>query len=226
MANASQFRREIRVGQGRHRAERQQPRGMAELAAGPRLGLAIEMRRHPARRDQGGPGASPAGPTRFRITASWWRAGSASGRPATARMCCSNWLARQASMVQWPELCGRGAISLPSSAPSGSRNISSASTPTRSERRRHPRRMARAAAAHRRRHARRGEAEVEDVVAVAVLHRVVDRERAVGAARRRWPRSRRRRARRLPGSAASAPAGRRPAAASSGRRSTSWPRPS
>ena len=32
--------------------------------------------------------------------------------PATARSCCSNWLVTQASIVWWPELCGRGAISL------------------------------------------------------------------------------------------------------------------
>ena len=35
-------------------------------------------------------------------------------------------------MVQWPELCGRGAISLTSTRPSGSTNISTASKPTRS----------------------------------------------------------------------------------------------
>ena len=85
--------------------------------------------RDPRRRDQPGQAARPSGPTRFRITASWCRPGSASGRPATARTCCSNWPSRQASIVQWPELCGRGAISLASSRPSGSRNISSATTP-------------------------------------------------------------------------------------------------
>ena len=49
-----------------------------------------------------------------------------------ARMCSSNWLAGQASIVQWPELCGRGAISLTSTRPSRSTNISTASSPTRS----------------------------------------------------------------------------------------------
>ena len=40
-----------------------------------------------------------------------------SGRPQTARSCCSNWLVMQASMVRWPELCGRGASSLIRSLP-------------------------------------------------------------------------------------------------------------
>ena len=41
-----------------------------------------------------------------------------SGRPHTARNCCSNWLVTQASKVKWPELCGRGASSLTISLPS------------------------------------------------------------------------------------------------------------
>ena len=36
-----------------------------------------------------------------------------------ARICSSNWLAGQASIVQWPELCGRGASSLTSTLPRG-----------------------------------------------------------------------------------------------------------
>ena len=43
-----------------------------------------------------------------------------SGSPAITRACCSNWLQSAASSVQWPELCGRGAISLASSRPSSS----------------------------------------------------------------------------------------------------------
>ncbi len=35
-----------------------------------------------------------------------------SGKPHTARNCCSNWLVTQASTVRCPELCGRGANSL------------------------------------------------------------------------------------------------------------------
>ena len=46
------------------------------------------------------------------------RAVEPSGRPQTARMCCANWLVPQPSMVQWPELWTRGAISLTSSRPS------------------------------------------------------------------------------------------------------------
>jgi hypothetical protein len=55
-----------------------------------------------------------------------------SGRPQIARTSCSNWLVAQASIVQWPELCGRGAISLASTLPSLVTNISSATSPTRS----------------------------------------------------------------------------------------------
>ena len=44
------------------------------------------------------------------------RAVSPSGRSSTARRCCSNWLVTAPSMVQWPELCGRIASSLTSTA--------------------------------------------------------------------------------------------------------------
>ena len=67
--------------------------------------------------------ASASAPMMFSITASAWRAGSPSGQPATARICCSNWEQAQASMVQWPELCTRGAISLTSSAPSFAQTV-------------------------------------------------------------------------------------------------------
>lgn len=52
-----------------------------------------------------------------------------SGRPATARRWFSNWLHSAPSMVQCPELCTRGAISLAFRPPSTSKN-SKASTPT------------------------------------------------------------------------------------------------
>ena len=52
-----------------------------------------------------------------------------SGQPATARMCCSNWLVAQASSVQWPELWTRGAISFATSLPRRTKN-SIVSTPT------------------------------------------------------------------------------------------------
>ena len=55
---------------------------------------------------------------------------SRAGQPATARMCCSNWLTMQASSVQWPELCTRGAISFTSRAPSRATNNSTVKTPT------------------------------------------------------------------------------------------------
>ena len=43
---------------------------------------------------------------------------SPSGRSSTARRCCSNWLVRAPSIVQWPLLCGRIASSL-TSTPAG-----------------------------------------------------------------------------------------------------------
>ncbi len=46
------------------------------------------------------------------MRASEWRSVVPSGQPATARMWFSNWLTAQASMVQWPLLCTRGANSL------------------------------------------------------------------------------------------------------------------
>ena len=52
------------------------------------------------------------------------------GSPQTARTCCSNWLVTQPSIVQCPELCGRGASSLMINLPSPLRNISTARSPT------------------------------------------------------------------------------------------------
>ena len=51
-------------------------------------------------------------PSRFAIAAGRCISVEPSGRPQTARNCCSNWLVTQASTVRWPELCGRGASSL------------------------------------------------------------------------------------------------------------------
>ena len=56
-------------------------------------------------------------------------AASPSGHPSTARRCCSNWLVTEPSIVQWPELCTRGAHSLATNPPLVS-NSSTASTPT------------------------------------------------------------------------------------------------
>ena len=44
---------------------------------------------------------------------------SPSGRSSTARRCCSNWLVRAPSIVQWPLLCGRIASSLTSTPRGG-----------------------------------------------------------------------------------------------------------
>ena len=46
------------------------------------------------------------------------RAVEPSGQPRTARRWFSNWLVSAPSIVQWPELCTRGAISFASSSPS------------------------------------------------------------------------------------------------------------
>lgn len=43
-------------------------------------------------------------PRRFAMAAGEWKAVLPSGKPQTARSCCSNWLVVQASMVRWPEL--------------------------------------------------------------------------------------------------------------------------
>src|SRR6266542_998860 len=55
---------------------------------------------------------------------------SPSGRPVTARRCCSNWLVVAPSIVQCPELCTRGASSL---AMSRSPTWNSSRARTRSE---------------------------------------------------------------------------------------------
>ena len=54
---------------------------------------------------------------------------SPSGNPQMARMWFSNWLVSAPSMVQWPELWTRGAISL-TTGPSAVAKNSSVSTPT------------------------------------------------------------------------------------------------
>src|SRR3546814_5878592 len=55
----------------------------------------------------------PSPPMRFSISAfEPMRSVAPSGRPQMARMWFSNWLVRAPSIVQWPELWTRGAISL------------------------------------------------------------------------------------------------------------------
>jgi VIT1/CCC1 family predicted Fe2+/Mn2+ transporter len=91
----------------------------------------LDVRAAPAPRPRGSPAATgrragwPSPPAAADRVAP-------SGRPHTARSCCSNWLVTHASNVRWPELCGRGASSLISSSPPGSTKNSTHSTPTTS----------------------------------------------------------------------------------------------
>ena len=98
-------------------------------------------------------------------------------------MCSSNWLAGQASIVQWPELCGRGAISFTSTRPLLSTNISTASNPTRSSASAIRLAMACAASVDCLGDRRRGKRQIEDVVAMAVLDGVESGEGAILATR-------------------------------------------
>ena len=107
-----------------------------------------------------------------------------SGRPAMARMCSSNWLAGQASIVQWPELCGRGAISFTSTRPSRSTNISTASKPDEIERIRDSPSDRLCLPIDRPRNTRWRQGQVENMVAVAVLDRVEGGIGAILVARR------------------------------------------
>ena len=71
-------------------------------------------------------------PSRFTIAVGRNEPVAPNGRPQTARTCCSNWLVTQPSIVQCPELCGRGASSLMINSPSLCKNISTARSPTSS----------------------------------------------------------------------------------------------
>ena len=103
-------------------------RDVAHLAAAPRLRLAVQvqlgrrMAQHLAplrlaRRALASP-SNHRSPSRFTITAGVCCRVSPSGRSASTRACCSNCDVTQASIEKCPLLCGRGAISLTSSAPS------------------------------------------------------------------------------------------------------------
>ena len=141
----------------------------------------------PASAEAAGHSAISSGPTRFFITASACRVAGGSGRPAIERICSSNWLTGQASIVQWPELCGRGAISFTSTRAVASTNISTASSPTRSSAAATRRAIACAASPIAAANPRRRQRQVQDVVAMPVLHRV---ERATSHRPRRAPRRR------------------------------------
>ena len=103
---------------------------MSHFAARPYLRFPVKMQRQPRLGRPFTPAfdlvADQISPSRIRCGATV----APSGQPAIARICCSNCETAQASMVQWPELCTRGAISLTSSlspASSSTRNISAPS---------------------------------------------------------------------------------------------------
>jgi len=98
---------------------------MPELARGPRLfAIVVQMRSgHLEHLDRVG-----QAPSKFNMPA-WPRTEtSPSGQPRIALRWFSNWLVSAPSIVQWPELCTRGAISLARS-PDDVRKNSTVSTP-------------------------------------------------------------------------------------------------
>ena len=98
-------------------------------------------------------------------------------------MCRSNWLAGHASIVQWPELCGRGAISLTSTRPVRVDEHLDGEQADQVQRLRdapgHPPSLGGGG----RRDPSGREGQVQDAVAVPVLHGVEHRAAAVRAAR-------------------------------------------
>ena len=117
------------------------------------------------------------------MTASEWCSTEPSGSPHKARTNCSNWLVTQASIVQCPELCGRGASSLTSTSPDWDHEHLD---------RQHPDEIelfgdvaGDRLGAHRGLGAdpRRGDRGVEDMIDVLVFDRRVGRPGAVAAAR-------------------------------------------
>ena len=116
------------------------------------------------------------------MTASAKRPGSPSGSPQIARTSSSNWLTAQASIVQWPELCGRGASSLTRSRPSRVTNISTASRPDQPELARDPLGERLRLLGERRGDRRRRHGPGQDVALVPVLDRRVAGHGAVLAA--------------------------------------------
>ena len=161
---------------------RLQRRDVAHLAAGQGLGLAVEMELG-AGVGEDSRQRSTSAPIRFFITACECGSGEPSGRPQIARTSCSNWLVTQASMVQCPELCGRGASSLTSSSPSLVDEHLDREQPDEVERSAMARAIATARAASLGRQRRRRDGGVEDVVDVPVLDRRIGRACAVLAAR-------------------------------------------
>ena len=100
---------------------------VAELAArARRLAVVVEVR---ARRRASTASRSGIAPMQFTIALGPRAAVEPSGQPSTARTWFSNWLVSAPSIVQCPQLCTRGAISLASSSPPTS-NSSTQHTPT------------------------------------------------------------------------------------------------
>jgi hypothetical protein len=102
-------------------------REVAHLAAGPARAAAQS-----GSRAAWPPVGNQQSPSRFAIAAGATSRVEPSGRPHTARTCCSNWLVSQASIVRWPELCVRGAISLTRTRPFRVTKNSTQATPTTS----------------------------------------------------------------------------------------------
>ena len=89
---------------------------MAHLAARTDLGLAVEMQAGAVLAPDISRQPSASAPIRLRMsTGARARRVEPSGKPATARICCSNCEVTAPSSVQWPELWTRGAISLTTS---------------------------------------------------------------------------------------------------------------
>ena len=125
-------------------------------------------------------------PSRFAIAAGRSSSVDPSGRPHTARSCCSNWLVTAASKVRCPELCGRGASSLIRRRPSRVEEQLDAQQPDDVERLEHRSRDRVGLGRHARRHVGRRRRHVKDVMPMAVL----DRRRSARSRRRRRARRR------------------------------------
>ena len=141
---------------------------------GPRFGLAVEMRDQPRRRQDRRPqSAASSGPTRFFITASEWRDGGRQ-RQAGDGADMQFELAGRAG-VDRPVagiVRARGDLVRPAPGHRASTNISTASRPTRSSASATRRAIACACRSTASRDACRRQGEVEDVVAMPVLHRI------------------------------------------------------
>ena len=178
-------------------------RDVPHLAAAPRLGLAVQvqlggrMAQHLAprglarrvaarRRTTGRPAGSPSRP------ACAGACRPAAG-PASTRACCSNCDVTHASIVKWPLLCGRGAISLTSSVAVARDEHLHAQHAAVVERRRDARRRCRArGSASVGGDARGHDRHVEDAVAVAILRDRPRRTSRRARCARRSPTPRRR----------------------------------